>query len=202
MFQRLLGVAVRQSPQGLDGTVPHLRLKHRGCVAILDAETLVLVFQVVFDIEFGVFLQKLGPMEVASSLAPINGNLWISRPIDNPHNFPISLRIVGHEAFEVGLGDPMASHDVVEVMPKKYSSIFVLRLEVAASNGHDVDVDSVIYVACHGGPLDNAFDMVGHDSNMLKIPASLHVFIYIDPTIKADFRHLENKNFVRLVIVA
>jgi hypothetical protein len=45
----------------------------------------VLVLQVVFDIEFGVFLQRLGPMEVVGSLAPINGNLWILRPVDNPH---------------------------------------------------------------------------------------------------------------------
>jgi hypothetical protein len=68
---------------------------------------LLLVLQVVFDIEFGVFLQKLGPMEVACSLTSIEGNLWVSGPVDNPHDIPIGLRTVRHEAFEVRLGDSM-----------------------------------------------------------------------------------------------
>ena len=75
------------------------------------------VLQVVLDIKFGVFLQRLGPKEVACSLMPIHGNLWISRAVDNPHGIPIGWRIVYHEAFEMRLGDSMASHDMVEVMP-------------------------------------------------------------------------------------
>ena len=63
VFQPFLGGAVRGSPLGLDGEVPRLSLEHRGCVAILEAETFVLVLQVVLDIEFGVFLQRLGLME-------------------------------------------------------------------------------------------------------------------------------------------
>jgi hypothetical protein len=116
VFQPFLGGAVRQSLTSLDGKVPRLCLQHRVCIAILKAETLVLVLQVVLDIEFGVFLQKLSPMKVACSLTPIDGNLWISGPINNPHGIPIGLCIVCHKAFEVRLGNSMASHDVVEVM--------------------------------------------------------------------------------------
>ena len=72
-------------------------------------------------------------MEVAGSLTPNNGNLWIFKLVDNPHGIPIGLRIVRHEAFEVRLGDSIACHDVVEVMPKKHLRILVLGLEVAAS---------------------------------------------------------------------
>jgi hypothetical protein len=46
-------------------------------------------------------------------------------------------------------------------------SILVFRLEVAASDGHDALVGSVLYVTGHGGPFGDTFDMVGHDLSML-----------------------------------
>ena len=141
-------------------------------------------------------------MKVAGSLASIDGNLRISRPIDNPDGIPIGLRTVSHESFEVRLGDSMPSHDVVEVVPEQHLSILVLRLEVAASDGHDALVGSVVNVAGHGGPLGDAFDMVGHDPSMLEITARLHAFNQVDPTTGADLRHFENKNFVRIVTLA
>ena len=119
VFQSLLEGAVRQSPPGLDGEAQDLCLKHRRCVAILEAKTFVLVLQVMLDIEFGVFLQRLGPMEVAGSLAP-NGNLRISGSVDNLHGIPIGLRTVCHESFEMRFGNFMPSHDVVEVVLKKH----------------------------------------------------------------------------------
>jgi hypothetical protein len=47
-------------------------------------------------------------------------------------------------------------------------------LEVTASDSYDALVGSIVNVAGHGGPLSDAFDMVGHDPNMLKIFAMLH----------------------------
>jgi hypothetical protein len=199
VFQPFLGGEVQRSPPGLDGKVPRFCLKHRGYVAILESKTLVLVLQVVFDIELGVFLQRLGPMEVACSLASIHENLRISRPVDNPHGIPIGLRTVSHKSFEVKLGNSMPSHDVVKVVPEKHLSILVLRLEVTASDGHDALVGSVVNVTCHGDPLGDAFDMVGHDPSMLKISARLHALNQVDPTTGADLGHLENKNFVCIV---
>jgi hypothetical protein len=158
----------------------------------------VLVLQVVFDIELGMFLQRLGPMEVACYLASIHENLSISRPVDNPHGIPIGLRTVTHESFELRLGNSMPSHDVVEVVPEKHLSIIVLRLETAANNSHDALVGPVVNVTGHGGPLGDAFDMVGHDPNMLEITARLHAFNLIDTTTRANLGHLENENFVRI----
>ena len=202
VFQSLLGGAARRSPLGLVGEVPRLNLEHRGCVAILEAETLVFILQIVLDIKFGVFLQRLVPMDVAASLASINGNLNISGPIDNPHRIPIGLRIVSHESFEVRFGDSMPSHDVVEVVPEKHLGIFVFRLEVAANNSHDALVGPVVHVAGHGGPLGNAFDIVGHHPSVLEIPAGLHTLNQVDTTTRADLGHLENKHFVRVVTLA
>jgi hypothetical protein len=154
------------------------------------------------DIELGVFLQRLGPMEVAGSFTPIEWNLWIFRPVNNPHGIPIGLCTVDHEAFDVGLGDSMAGYDVVEVMPNKNLSIIVFVLEVAANDGHNTLVGSFVYVAGHGGLFGDAFHMVGHDPSMLKIPARFHALTLVDPTTKADFKHLENKNFVNFITLA
>ena len=73
----------------------------------------------------------------------------------------------------------------------------IFELELAAINGHDALVGSIVYVAGRGGPLGNAFIMVGHDHN-----ARLHALNQIDPTTRANLRHLENKNLVRIVTLA
>jgi hypothetical protein len=103
---------------------------------------------------------------------------------------------------EVRFGNSMASYDMIQFMLEKHLSIIVLRLEVAASDGHDALVGSVVYVANHGDPLGDVFDIVGHDPSMLEIPARLHALNQVDPTTRADLRHLENKNFVRLITLA
>jgi hypothetical protein len=127
----------------------------------MAGETFVLVLHVVLDIQLGVFLQRLGPVEIAGILAPIDWILQISRSVNNPDSIPIGLRTFRHEAFEERLGDAMSSHDVVEVIPKKHLSILVLGLEVEAIDGHNALVGSVVYVAGHGGsPFGNAFDIV------------------------------------------
>jgi hypothetical protein len=120
----------------------------------------------------------------------------------NPHGISIGLRTVRHETFEVGLGDSMVGHDVVEVMPEKNLSIFVIGLKVAASDDRDALVGSVVYVAGHGGPLGHTFDMIGHDPNMLEILVRLHVLNQDDPTTRANLKHLEIRKFVGLVTLA
>ena len=88
---------------------------------------------------------------------------------------------------------PCPSHDVVEVVLEKHLSILVLGLEIATSDGHDALVGSVVYVAGRGGPLGDAFDMVGHDPSMLEIPARSHTLNRVHPTTTASLKHLENK---------
>ena len=59
-------------------------------------------------------------------------------------------------------------------MLDKTLSIFGFGLEFATSDGHDVLIHPVIYMASHGGPLGNELDMVNHYPSMLKIPTSLN----------------------------
>ena len=153
----------------------------------------VLVLQVVHDIKFGEFLQKLGPMEVAGSFTPIDGNLWVSGPVNNPDGIPIGLRTIGHEAFEVRLGNTMAGHDMVEAMLEKYLSILIFGMDVAGCDDHDALVGSIVNVAGHGGPLGDAFDMVGHDPSVLDVPARLHAFNQVHPTTRATSNILKTR---------
>ena len=101
-----------------------------------------------------------------------------------------------------GLGIPWLAMTWLRLCQKKNLSILVLGLEVAASDGHDALVGTVVYVAGHGGPLGDAFDMVGHDPSMLEIPTKLHSLNQVDPTTRADRGHLENENLVGLVTLA
>jgi hypothetical protein len=71
------------------------------------------------------------------------------------------------QAFEVRFENSMPSQDVVEVMLEKHLSILVLVLEVATNNDHYALVSFVVYVTSHGGPLGDAFDLVGHNPSMI-----------------------------------
>jgi hypothetical protein len=64
----------------------------------------------------------------------LDGNLGISGAIDDPYGVPNGLYTVRHEAFEVGFGDSIPIHDVVEVMLEKHLSILVFGLEAATSD--------------------------------------------------------------------
>jgi hypothetical protein len=76
----------------------------------------VLVLQVVLGIEFGVFFQGLGPMEIIRSFTPFDQNIGIFGTIDDPHGISFGLRIVRHKIFEMWFWDFMPNHDVIEVM--------------------------------------------------------------------------------------
>ena len=155
------------------------------------------------DTKFGVFLQRLGPMEVAKSFTPIDGNLRIFGPVDNPHNIPIGLHTVRHQSSEMKFGDSMPSHDMVEFVLGKHLSIIILRLEVTTMDGHDALVGTVIYVVSHGGPLGDTFDMVRQDPNMFEIPVGMYALNQVDTTTRADVATLASSplltwSFVRL----
>ena len=70
--------------------------------------------------------------------------------------------------------DTVPGHDLVEVLQGKNLSIIVLGLKVATIDGHDALVGSVVYVASHGGPLGDVFDMVRRDPSMLEISTRLY----------------------------
>jgi hypothetical protein len=65
---------------------------------------LVLVLQVVLDIEFGVFFQRLGPMEVIGFFVPLDWNLGIFRAIDDPYTFQLACALSAMKPLKGGLG--------------------------------------------------------------------------------------------------
>lgn len=75
----------------------------------------------------------------------------------------------------------MLSHDMIGIMPKKHLSILVFGLVVVVNDGHDTLIRFVIYMAGHGGPLSDTYDMVRHDPIMRNIPTRLHAPTQVDP---------------------
>lgn len=101
-----------------------------------------------------------------------------------------------------GLGIPWRAMTWLRICQIKTLDHLCPRIGIAVSNGFNALVGYVVYVAGQGNPPDNAFDMVGHDPNMLKIPAMLHARNQVHPNIWADLQHFVNKNFVPLVTLA
>ena len=78
------------------------------------------------DILLGMLFQGLG------LLMPFHRNFGISGAIENPHNIPISLSIVGHKSLELWLSNSVLGHLRIKVLLKNYLSILVFKLEVEA----------------------------------------------------------------------
>jgi hypothetical protein len=101
-------------------------------------------------------------MEITRLLAAFHGYLWVSGSVYDTHKVLIGLSTIHHETFELRLVYSMPTHDVVKVLPEHELSIFVLRLEITASNGEYTLVRGVVHVAGHGGLVGNLFDVVKH----------------------------------------
>ena len=97
----------------------------------------------------------------------------------------------------------MPNHDMIEILSKDNLSISILRLEVTACNGHDTLICRVIHMSTsHGGSVCNTLDMVEHDLGKLKIFARLHPRNQMDSTTQANFRHLKDEDFVRVIALS
>ena len=121
------------------------------------------------------FLKQLFPTKITSPFMLLHNNFGIARAIHNAHNIPISLCIVRHEAFEVRMWDTMASHDVVEVLPKENLGILILRLEITTCNGHYPLKSPIIHMSGHGSPSFDSLDKIGHHLHILEVPTWLHL---------------------------
>ena len=124
--------------------------------------------QFVDDILHCVFLQRLGPVEVACPLMSFDWNLGIAYAINNLYSIPIGLSIARHKSSKVWLRDSLPKHHMVEVLSENYVSIFVLALEIEASNGHDKLVCLVVDIACHSGSIGDMLDIVRYDPRILR----------------------------------
>ncbi len=62
---------------------------------------------------FYVYVRALIPMKKTSFFFVHHWLTWISATIDNPNYVPIGLSVVGHEFFEIWIGNTIIHHDLV-----------------------------------------------------------------------------------------
>ena len=121
---------------------------------------LVLVLEVVLNILFGVLLQRLAPMKIASALLAGHRDLEITAIVDNLDCIPIGLNTISHESLELRRRYIMPSHDVIEILPKDNLHVIVFGLKIIACNGHDMLICGIINMTSHCSPISNTFDMI------------------------------------------
>jgi hypothetical protein len=83
----------------------------------LLVEAIVLVLHVWLDILLCVSFQRCSPVEEASGLSVLHGDLWVTTAIDDSDSIPIGLCTVCHEALEVGILHVVFFHEIVEFSP-------------------------------------------------------------------------------------
>jgi hypothetical protein len=69
--------------------------------------------QLWLDLMFYVYVRALIPMKKTSFFFVHHWLTWISATIDNPNYVPIGLSVVGHEFFEIWIGNTIIHHDLV-----------------------------------------------------------------------------------------
>ena len=134
----------------------------------------MLVLEVMLNELLGVLLKGLAPVKITLSFTTKHGNLGITATIDNSNHIPVGLGAISHETLELWQWYSMSSHDVIEILPEDNLCVLVLGLKITAYNGHDTLICSIINMTSHCSPIGNTFDVIKHDSGMLKISAGLH----------------------------
>ena len=129
----------------------------------------MLVLEVVYDILFDVLLQGLNPIEVAHPFTAFDWDLGITTIVDNSNHIPIGLCAICYKALEMLRKHIVPNHNVVEIFSKYHLYIHVLGVEITSYNDHDTLICEPIYITCHNCPINNTFDMIGHNPSMFKI---------------------------------
>jgi hypothetical protein len=92
-------------PSGIYRCIVSIHLLQQGGICIFIAQGLVLLSHFWFNLLLCVYVHRLGPMEVTCSLPINHGFIGVPTTIHNSNNIPIGLSIIGHEAFEIWIGN-------------------------------------------------------------------------------------------------
>ncbi len=111
------------------------------------------------------FVERLSPMEKTCSFFVNHLHYRISSPINNVDNILVCLRTICHEPLENGRTQPFFFNN--HLPPYNALSFYVLRLHVIDHNCHDLTIDRVINVTCHGYPSLNMFYVIKHHPRIL-----------------------------------
>ncbi len=127
------------------------------------------------DYLFGVFVQRLSPMEKASPLFVNHFHHRIFSPINNANIIPICLCTIRHEPLENMHTQPFLLNNNVQLPPQNALKFYVLKLHVINYNPHDLIIYKVVNVLGHGRPSLNMFYMIEHHQHILQIITWLHL---------------------------
>ena len=159
-------------------------------------KVIVLVLHVWLDMLLCVSIQQCSPMEEACALTILHGDLWITSAIESLDGIPVGLHIVCHEAFKVGLLHTISLHHLIQFSPHDTLDLHVLGLLVTYSNGHDLAIRCIVYMARHCSPLLDTLDMVKHKPRILQISSWLHALDEVHTTSRSIFQHLEDVDLI------
>jgi hypothetical protein len=107
--------------QGIEFRI--LKLKLHSCTAY---RVPVLVLEVGMDIGFRMLFKGLGPMEEARPLLVLHGNRGVTAAVNHPDSILVCLSTICHEALELGLGNCVPCHDIIQVLPEYHLSSSIL----------------------------------------------------------------------------
>ncbi len=123
---------------------------------------------------FCVYVHGLTPMKKTSSFFVNCWFIWISTIINNLNYILIDLSTMGHEYFEVWIGNISIGHDLVWI-PLHYTlNLYVFKLHITYCNRHHLVVKKIIHMACDCCPTLDMLYMIKHDPNGLDITFKLH----------------------------
>jgi hypothetical protein len=156
----------------------------------------VLVLHIWLNKLLCVSFQQCSPVEETSALSVLYGDLWVTTSIHYLDSIPIGLRIVRHEAFEVGILHAVLFHEIVEFSPHDTLDLRVLQLHVTYGDGHDLAIRCIVHVTRHCGPFLDMLDMVKHEPSVLEISSWLHALDKVHTTSRSVYQHLEDVHLI------
>jgi hypothetical protein len=84
------------------------------------------VLQVGTDIGFCMLFKGLGLIEEACPLLVLHGNCGVTTAVYHPDSILVRLSTVRHESLELGFGNTVPYHNIIEVLPKYHLSSSIL----------------------------------------------------------------------------
>ncbi len=119
----------------------------------------------------GMSIKRLSPMEKIGLCFVKHLDYRIYSPINNVNNIPVCLHTICREPFENGYTQPFSLNNSIQLPPQNAFNFCVLGFHVKNHNCHDLTIDQVVNVTCHGRPSLNTLYVIEHHPHILEIVA-------------------------------
>ena len=140
-------------------------------------------------------------MEKASPLAVFHWHCRILSTIHYSHSVPICLGAVCHESLELNGVQSIPLDHQIQIPPENNLSSAILRLHITHSNCHDVAIECVVNMTCHGCPLFHSLNVVEHHPSAFKIISSLHSLHEVYTATRPNLRHFKDEDLIHVSLL-